>query len=501
MIIEPNTSIKLLRNVPLDNSYRNTIYFDDVQTQYEHFIKYVKYSIPDNSYTRVNGGVARVGLKADNLYDCNYMMFQNSSFGNKWFYAFITKVEYVNNITATITFEIDDMQTWATDYKMRECFVEREMVTDDRIGVNLVPENFELGEYVLRHHRGTGKMDARYICIIVACTTDVDGEIVEGGYYGGVYSGLKFNKFTTAEHANNFIYNLNILGKSEAIVSVFMAYDSMWGDIDETPRLHEINVTKYTDDLDGYVPKNKKLLTSPYNVLYCTNTIGGTAEFRYEFFNSDTCGFWLVGESSCVPQVTLIPKEYKIEGDKNINEKMVLAGFPQCAYGTDAFRAWIAQNAGSTAVSSLGSALAVVGGLATGNPAVAAGGVMGALGVIAQINKASIRPPQANGNSGAGNTYAYGELDFHFFNATITAEFARILDENLSCYGYAVHRVKVPNRNTRPHWNYVKTINSSLTGSVPADSLRKLMSIYDKGVTFWKHTSTVGDYSQDNSIL
>lgn len=54
----------------------------------------------------------RVEKKAEDLYDCNYLAFQNTSFGSKWFYAFITSVEYVNNITSEITFEIDVLQTY-----------------------------------------------------------------------------------------------------------------------------------------------------------------------------------------------------------------------------------------------------------------------------------------------------------------------------------------------------------------------------------------------------
>ena len=67
-------------------------------------------------------------------------MFQNTSFGIKWFYAFITNVEYINNETSEITIEIDVMQTWHFDYTVNQCFVEREMAATDDIGGNLVPE-------------------------------------------------------------------------------------------------------------------------------------------------------------------------------------------------------------------------------------------------------------------------------------------------------------------------------------------------------------------------
>lgn len=39
-------------------------------------------------------------------------MIQNENFGHKWWFAFITGVEYVNNVTCDIFFEIDVMQSF-----------------------------------------------------------------------------------------------------------------------------------------------------------------------------------------------------------------------------------------------------------------------------------------------------------------------------------------------------------------------------------------------------
>ena len=112
MHIEPGTNIKILKDCPLDTTYDHTIYFADKASQTNYFVGLTKYTLTNYTYQRVKRGVARVGIKADNLYDCNYMMFQNTNYGNKWFYAFIKSVEYVNNETSEITFEIDVMQTW-----------------------------------------------------------------------------------------------------------------------------------------------------------------------------------------------------------------------------------------------------------------------------------------------------------------------------------------------------------------------------------------------------
>ena len=93
MYIEPNTNIKILHNVPLDNSYDHTIYFANATDQYDFFVTKIKYNLTNYTYQRVNKGTMRIEGKADNYYDCNYLMFQNTNFGSKWFYAFINSVE------------------------------------------------------------------------------------------------------------------------------------------------------------------------------------------------------------------------------------------------------------------------------------------------------------------------------------------------------------------------------------------------------------------------
>ena len=97
MYIEPNTNVILLKNVPISNNYKDTLWFDDKTSQENYFKSLKLFDLKNYTYQRVNLGVTRVGIDAEKLYCCNYMMFQNASFGNKWFYAFVTKVEYVNN--------------------------------------------------------------------------------------------------------------------------------------------------------------------------------------------------------------------------------------------------------------------------------------------------------------------------------------------------------------------------------------------------------------------
>lgn len=75
-----------------------------------------------------------------------------------------------------------------------------------------------------------------------------------------------------------------------------------------------------------------------------------------------------------------------------------------------------------------------------------------------------------------------------------------MIDDYFTMFGYAIKRVKVPNRNSRPHWNYVKTIGCTLTGSIPSDDMKKICNIYNNGITFWKNGSEIGHYELDNTV-
>lgn len=60
-------------------------------------------------------------------------MYQNENYSNKWFYAFIDGMKYINDSMTEISISTDVWQTWQFDLEFMESFVEREMinVSDD----------------------------------------------------------------------------------------------------------------------------------------------------------------------------------------------------------------------------------------------------------------------------------------------------------------------------------------------------------------------------------
>ena len=499
MYIAPNTTVILYKNCPLDKSYNDTIYFASLSAQTAYFQTLTGYAFTGNSYQRVNSNKIRVAMNAESLYNCNYLAFQNASFGTKWFYAFINSVDYINNVTSEITYEIDVIQTWHFDYLLRQCLIERAHTLTDGIGDNLVPENLELGDYVSKG-TATGVISAlsSYTIVVAATFTNqyVDSP---GDKYGGIYSGLLYHTFPNndlgIQLCQNFISGAVSAGKANGIVAVFLmptaTVTSAGGAVaGGTFTMAKLDHTA----LDGYIPKNKKLYTYPFNFLYVTNMQGNAAAFHYEYFSTTDCQFQYSGDMSPNPSVVLTPKNYKGES-VNWDEKMVLSGFPQISYNTDSFKAWLAQNGASLAVNAISTAGAVA-----ANPIA---GAMGAAGIVAQVYEHSIMPNQAHGGAGSTTNCALGLQNFLFMQKHIRGEFAAIIDKYFDMFGYALHQVAIPVRDARPEWTYVKTIGCKIdptaTSGLPGDDMVKIENIYNNGIRWWKNAAHIGDYSYSNA--
>lgn len=514
MYIEPGTNIKILKDCPLDTTYDHTIYFADKASQTNYFVRLTKYNLTNYTYQRVKRGVARVGIKADNLYDCNYMMFQNTNYGNKWFYAFIKSVEYVNNETSEITFEIDVMQTWFFDYTPDSCFVEREHAVKDGY-TNLQPEPVNLGEPVTN---GGYKavVDLSDLCILfnVIDTTNLG----QGRFYDGVYGAGAITAFlpTDIEGINNFLNQY--AQKTNNIVAVYTCPRWIIQDSVTTGGtvLTSAQISKHLDvnlpllstieDVGGYIPVNKKLFTYPYNYIAVTNADGSSISLRYEYFESYRPQLRVNGCVTQPVQMVLRPRNYK-GADECFSEGISLGSFPLCSWAIDGYQAFIAQTAIPSAVGILGNIVGggVVAGLTGGIGAAmtmantAGSAVSNIGGLLSQGYKAAVGNDISSGsfNSSNANVSQHTNM-FYWCRMSCSANYAEVIDNFFTRYGYATNRLKHPNRNSRPHWNYVKTQGCTLTGSVPSDDMRKLCQIYDNGITFWKNGNEIGNYSLDN---
>lgn len=555
--VPPNSIIKLLADVPIDSSFDHTLWFESANAQYNYFNSKAVRTFTNVSYTRKGRGYIKVEAPADQLYACNYMMFQNTSYSNKWFYAFC-QVEYVNDTTSAVYFKLDQLQTWFFEMQLGQCFVEREHSTTDNIGDNLVPENLETGEYIITNEYIPEVFTNASMEIVIAATWYYDPATQQftdwsGQLWGGIYQGLCYNHFpadqTGIAAVNQMLLRCANTTYADGIVQMFMCpsffFNSQSLDAYEPPVYTFTSIAKPTT-FDGYVPKNNKLFTAPYMSMF-VKTPTNMAEFGYEYFeNPAVPQFKMTCAVTTSPSILLEPKNYKTEkvyiGQKiedNFCEGITLENYPTCAYNIDTYKAWLAHNGASLIVN---GALAVGGLIGTlvqgisiattpGSPGApvfdsvsgeywmsgqqsptselsfspSGSGLLASLGaignIVAQIYQHYILPNQAVGATNADSQFVGGRQCFIFANKMIRPEFAKIIDQYFDRFGYACHQIKVPNIHARTRWTYTKTIGCQVHGNLPADAIKAIQSIFDRGITFWADTTNFGNYSLNNDII
>ena len=209
MYVEPNSTVYLMKNVPLDPTYQHTVLFSSKVAQEQAFMQFTsaELTFENLSYQRHGRGYLKIAKNVGKLLNCNYMMFRNYDSEtmnyDRWFYAFVTDVEYINENTTMVRYEIDIMQTWLFDYQLDPVFVEREHSSTDVPGDNLIDDKLERGEYVFKDYAPTGILNNYGILIFSTYDPNTGADVV-GGNFGKLYSAAKPFFFDTPESANSF---------------------------------------------------------------------------------------------------------------------------------------------------------------------------------------------------------------------------------------------------------------------------------------------------------
>lgn len=554
-VIAPQTDVYLLK-VPLEIDNTNQLTFANATAQFNYFNSLPKITYDNFTYQRKDNTL-RIPALMDDIIQYNYVMYRNEGFSNKWFYAYIDKMEYLNDNVTAVSITTDVWQTWQFDLTYKRTFVEREHVNDDTVGLHTVPESLELGEYEivdLRNsplfERPTGETyDAWIPCFCVtklpASTTNLtaDGRVArDNGYIGGVFSSLKFFVTRTLTAASYVIkaYEDASDVTSDAIVNIFMV-PRCCADIIGVGTISNLNgydlhplYNYYVSDTytlqqpsklaENYTPVNKKLLTYPYSYFYVTNKNGEQVEYHYEDFPFQNVGGNTARTmnyvKSIVPSSGLSAKLYFTNyksynessdyGTKMYNYGINYAKVPVCAWTTDYYTNWLTQNGVNVAVDAtagiLSGLLSAGTGAASGNAVGAASGLLSVgqtIGnTIGEIHKAQTTPPQAHGDINTGDfNFCFTRNSISFYEMSIRPEYARIIDSYFSAYGYKVNTVKIPNITGRRNWNYVKTVGCYIEADIPQDDLQSIKDMFNNGVTFWHNANTFADYSQNNDII
>lgn len=299
MTITPQGQLYLCKT-PLENDYKNQLTFANATAQLTYFNSVIQKTFDNYTYIKKDNSV-KLGVNIDEIIDCNYLFYKNTGFTTKYYFCFITNMEYVNENCTLVTFETDCFQTWQFQIQYKQSFVEREHVNNDAVGLNTVPENLETGEYICNEHYKDTTMDnyASDLCFVMASTSEpIAGEakdtVAPSAIYNGIYTGLTYYRYDATSSIDIMLEIFANSAKTDAINGVFMApkwlapldAQSLYREVAQsnTPLSFNINVRKQ-NTLNGYNPINNKLLCFPYNYLLVSNNIGQNAILHYEKFS------------------------------------------------------------------------------------------------------------------------------------------------------------------------------------------------------------------------
>lgn len=533
----PNTIVRVLKDVPLDDTYSDTIKFNSTGEQSGYFAGKAKYTFTEMTYQRVNNSVARprgpltvrVPMIADNLYDCNYIMFQNTNYGNKWFYAFIKQVNYINPENTEIVYEIDYMQTFMLDFQVNESFVEREHTNNDQRYANLQAEPVSAPQlWSNTQFEANPQFFGPPYYIRVWTSTDPSGQSVNGSLTDNIFSGLEYHEFTDAGGANALLNEYAATQKLENVVGINMAPYSM-GSTGTTysPSFSE------PDSLNGYTPMNQKCYNYPYRYMIVSDNAGNTMELPYEGWCEWTvdengnitvikhrCTFDINYACAYNAAIILTPRDYggHCYEQRNFDKQMIINDFPQCAWSGNAFANWLGTELPQRVMGILMNGLNNSNNVKN-NPSLHSGTNSAAkvrfaesqaegstLGELASLGFDFI---SAHNNGGVlqGTVGDYSinmKLDrilFEFKDMCPPPEFTMKLDHFFNMFGYATNTVKIPNMEGRANFNYVKTRNANITGSVPVEGMAIIKAAFNNGIRLWHGDITRSLLTAPNPIV
>ena len=550
--------IILAKNIKLDRDYKNIMNYTENQMVTLVTTNAV-YTSTNCSFVRPDGNEVVIDATYSTCLNANYMAFQNPDYNNKWFFAFIDDIRYESNGATRITFTIDECATWFDYWHIEPCFVVREHTNDDTIGNNLLPENLELGEYIANGSNSKSAVGMAGVkCYFLLTSYYPDGTQVLGCNIDGMPHAGGLLAFRTWQQMINTIQKISSDGHLEDIHEAFTLDDEL-GRLDTFPNQYwtlgqitsgqeDTNYWKWNgttspffsrstiarpNTIDGYTPKNNKLLSAPFQFIMLTNNNGTVTNLNYEYFNNPaSCVIEAKGTICLGGSIIVYPENYK-GVEKNYNEAIPQGKYPTLSWSGDAYTNWLTQNAVNIGLGVVGDVI----GLATGMQNTAQSNEIGAVkaasagmaghftpesqagniinfgmsiaGTVANIYQHSICPQTVRGNTNCGDVLSSENTNtVYAIKMSIRSEFARIIDDYFSRKGYATNRIKVPNQTGRTYWNYVQIAaeddigySSNANISVPSRSMEIINNVYRKGVTIWHDHANIGDFSLNNTIV
>lgn len=537
------SQIIIAQGIKVDNTYKNVLSYN--QEQMLELVSANKIASANNySFIREFKNTIQVGFPYSQICNANYLAFQNKDYNNRWFFAFISDVQFINANTTNIVFETDVWSTFYDSMNVMKCFVEREHVNNDTIGLHTVPEGIATGDMVVEK---TVEDSSLNLFLYVGVLTDWDpistGQTHAPGtqfsgitiYNKGVFGHQLFvfkwlvGSGTTPDLTSllKYIFITNHDGHIADIKDMFIIPSALINesqlDLHECNR-SEIGQTTYfwtlqpkssADQIIENVPKvhsfnnitvkNNKCFVYPYNYILATNNNGNQNIYKYELFSDPTnATFRLQLALTIGISGRCVPYNYNGQLDENDDEAIPLGKYPTCNWSADSYTNWLTQQAVNIPTKIVGTVIKAGTQMASGDVAGAGvGTAMSIAGMIGEFYSAGLQP----NIEGGGNT---GDVVYSAERNTITFKCMRpklenlqIIDSYFNRFGYKINETKTPNLTGRQYWNYIKIGGSDrfATGNIQTKFLDVINNIAQQGTTIWHSHDDIGNYDLNNTIV
>lgn len=530
----PTTNLRLL-SVPLESDYSNTLWFPNVEAQTTYFTGKIIKTFDDFNYIKKDNTIV-VSEEIDKLYNCNYIMYKNTNFSTRWFYAFINRMEWASNGSTRLYVSTDVIQTWFFDITYYQSYVDRCHSDTDVAGDNIVPEEFTTGS--AGGYQLAGSYDVTPDGIAVFATSTYSGESKTGSVNSGIYSGAQnlvdfhIDNPGVGTILDSYVKN----GTATAVIRLQQYPYSL------KSSSHSITFAKAPTDISGYTPTNKKLLSAAFitcfmsmygqeckfSPAYITGsnvsvklsadlTSGTISSFVENYSSSDLS---TIAMFAVIPESGWAYNQYKNEYNLHSGSNAIYQERSKLQRGVNTATSLI--DVAGSIVNLTDSAVRLVSPTNIFNPTAnkisnlassASNTVSSFSNAYTQLGKIdsitedltsineSYNAP-ATGSSAASNGYiATGKTKFTYGYKVPPLGLVKRCDKFLSVYGYKQSEYRDINLHARSNWTYIRTLGLNASGNFPDDDMKVIKQVFDKGVFFWSYTALFGNFDQANPIV
>lgn len=175
MVIDKDTYIKLVR---FDVTKEHQITFSDGVSQVDYFINQINGEVlTASSYQRKEHKI-RFPALIDSIEKYNYAIVQNKPESYKYYFYYITDMEYISDELTDVTIKLDVFQTYQFDFHYLRSFVEREHVNSDIVGEHTLQEGLEIGDYVVDSYEYYDEFEHYDIVVLASEPVDSTSSIL-----------------------------------------------------------------------------------------------------------------------------------------------------------------------------------------------------------------------------------------------------------------------------------------------------------------------------------